>query len=742
MTRTARVVCTAILCGVWALSMTSGGIGAEYTDIYFQEKPNPEVRFTTGKTICVEALKDGKWIGRYWTPDGRINWPGAGFTHSQSQRFGNTEPAFDLEIDGQSLTNGWTWVSASEAAKTDKGSRHYIVELANTIRPVKVRIHTLLDGTPVMVRWLEIINTSDKPEALSRVSPWSGRMWSVDGHRQLLPKDQENIFTLGYYTSSYWSWEGWFDWMPLKGVTTTIEGRRGAGGDAPFFIVRNEALGQYFFGSLEWSANYHMEFQCEQEPANEDPVLIIHHNAEPYLRFKIGPSAPAPLRVIAPGETVSTPRMHMGHLEGDFDAVVQAMHEHVRRSVLPADPAGRAMLYQYDNGAACFGYLEGRYDEQHMFKDIDIARQLEAEVYVMDAGWWDTMGDWTPSPTRFPRGLGPLVDYVHKKGMLFGLYMEAEKVEPTNSKIGKEHPDWLIPGSGLLNLTKPEVAAWLESEINRVITEYKVDLFRLDYNPGYPGDGHATSYDGFSENDYWRYYDVLYAMIDRLRVKYPNVIFQQAAEGGKRNDLGISGRFHESYLTDGLMTPRVLRDYCGQSLSLPPEIFVIGLGIALPFDYRGQLDTHLRATFTLSRPFILSGVAPSPEELSPERRDRYVHYANIYKKFIRPIFHTCKVYNHAPITAHGGIESSGWFAMEYGSQDRTKGWATLIRMGESDSDTFVFKPRGLDRGKTYKVTFDSTGETARVDGVRLMQEGLPIRLEAIMSSELLLFEAE
>ena len=137
----------------------------------------------------------------------------------------------------------------------------------------------------------------------------------------------------------------------------------------------------------------------------------------------------------------------------------------------------------------------------------------------------------------------------------------------------------------------------------------------------------------------------------------------------------------------------------------------MGIGIPLPFDYRGHLDTHLRATFTLARPWILSGVTPSFEELSPERRDRYVHYADIYKKFIRPIFHTCKVYNHAPITAHGGVESSGWFAMEYGAQDRTKGWATFIRMGERFRYIRV-QTQGLDRGKTYKVTFDNTGETA------------------------------
>ena len=70
--------------------------------------------------------------------------------------------------------------------------------------PVKLKIHTLLDGTPVLVRWLEITNTSEARGA--RKSSWAGRCgpWMTTRNSCQRP---ENIFTLGYYTSSYWSWE-------------------------------------------------------------------------------------------------------------------------------------------------------------------------------------------------------------------------------------------------------------------------------------------------------------------------------------------------------------------------------------------------------------------------------------------------------------------------------------------------------------------------------------------------------
>ena len=124
-------------------------------------------------------------------------------------------------------------------------------------------------------------------------------------------------------------------------------------------------------------------------------------------------------------------------------------------------------------------------------------------------------------------------------------------------------------------------------------------------------------------------------------------------------------------------------------------------------------------------------VTPNLEGLTHERRNDYLRYAKLYREFIRPLLPTCKMYHHSPISARGGVTANGWFAIEYASPDRAKGWATIARIGESESDTYIFTPRGLHRGKTYTVTFDSTGESATIDGLRLVQAGIPINLESI-----------
>ena len=116
--------------------------------------------------------------------------------------------------------------------------------------------------------------------------------------------------------------------------------------------------------------------------------------------LRIGPWAETALRVIAPGETVATPAVHLGHVSGDLDTAVQAMHEHLRRTVLPSRPRERAGLIQYLVPADQGYYVP--FDETSAFKCVDVAAAIGAEVFVLDYGWWDVNLDWQPSRTRFP----------------------------------------------------------------------------------------------------------------------------------------------------------------------------------------------------------------------------------------------------------------------------------------------------------------------------------------------------
>ena len=67
---------------------------------------------------------------------------------------------------------------------------------------------------------------------------------------------------------------------------------------------------------------------------------------------------------------------------------------------------------------------------------ITAAARAGAEYFCIDAGWyadigeawWDTVGLWTPSASRFPAGIAEVMDHIRAEGMVPGLWLEPEVV--------------------------------------------------------------------------------------------------------------------------------------------------------------------------------------------------------------------------------------------------------------------------------------------------------------------------
>ena len=272
---------------------------------------------------------------------------------------------------------------------------------------------------------------------------------------------------------------------------------------------------------------------------------------------------------------------------------------------------------------------------------------------------------------------------------------------------------------------------------------YGFDLYRHDINTFYQGEGPVTERDGFVESNYWRHYNTFDQVFDRIHQEFPKLILQQASGGGSRLDLGTVRRFAENYSSDHTSFPFVYRMLSGVSVYLPPETLVTPIGMAPPTE-RPDLDTMLRSIFALGNtPVIFNSLLPkSTDQIAPQIRERYTHYTQLYKKFIRPMLPTMKVYHHPPVNAEGGVESSDWFAMEFMSPDRQKGWVVVIRLSDDASRSYLLKPSGLDPGERYRITFDSKGETETRSGKVITQEGIQVEPAKSTYSELLLFETQ
>jgi hypothetical protein len=293
----------------------------------------------------------------------------------------------------------------------------------------------------------------------------------------------------------------------------------------------------------------------------------------------------------------------------------------------------------------------------------------------------------------------------------------------------------------------PEAAEYVKQQWVGIIENHGIDLYRHDNNGGHFGldtpESSSTMRDGFMESDYWRLYEAWYGMVEEIQRSYPDLIMHQASGGGFRLDLGGIANWHEQFVTDEGSFPRMFQIVAGASVYLPPAIQVFPSGLARPYE-TPELETILRGAYCLANtPFVVSDIIPlTMDQLSPQRKAMFLRYANLYKSYMRPLLPTIKTYHHEPVNATGGVTSSNWFAMEYMAADASKGWATIVRLGETELPVYLFRPRGLSADRMYQVTFDNSKRKRIYRGEELMRDGLTIPLEGLFESELLLIEGQ
>lgn len=696
----------------------------------------PWVRFHTGLVDYEEALIEGQYLGVNWSAMGRPSsreriWSAFSSGVASWRPCRAWQHAFYLEIDGQRLTDRWEWVGATEERTPD--SRMLVVELRHSLRPLTVKVHTQLDGTAFFTRWLEIVNAGDRPAALAAVFPWSGMVWSV-GDLGNTPLQTERPFTLGRFRNTEALYEGQFEWEALPDGGLHLENVRGRSGHgAPFFVVRNEVTGERVIGHLAYSGDWQMEFYNDHEP-----MMRPAPNARLYAR--IGLAGAPPLWVLEPGEMARTPAVHLGQFYGDLDTGVQELHTHLRRSVVPKQTR------QPEHPVTCnhTGYTaNAQITEEQLLAEVDLAADVGVELFIIDAGWfgdesgrWATqVGEWYETP-MLPRGLKPIFDHCHERGILAGLWVEIERTG-VESKLRKAHPDWLMTRRGQvieqLDLAKPEVARWVEETIVRLVDQYQLDCFRLDYNIGV-GEGAEEVRHRFAESTMWRYYDALYGVFDRVKQRFPHLILENCSSGGGRTDLGMMRRFHWTQITDNWSPGPTLKIVNGLTLSLPPEQCMTLLGAIS----RGTSDVDFMLRIGLFGHFCVSGIFPTMEERHAVACERWRHTIHLYKTFCRPILSTCRVFHHTPVLRHN--EPGEWCVLEFAAADATRVYAGIFRLAGAPSDTYHFRPRGLDASRRYRVTMDNYGQSYEFDGHQLINDGLRIRVPGILQSEFLLFE--
>lgn len=695
------------------------------------------ITYRTGMTVYEERFCRGTLI------PGR--WNGAGFSCTVAGAeipWLKPDPlmrtaSFAVEINGMSQNDAWEELDFSSAETTlENGTPvlECVHELKNRRFPLRVRVVTVLDGTAVFERKLIWSNDGADPLSLSRFCLLGGILEQTELTGTEFAARPEKLYSLGYFDSPDWAKEGLFRRRDLPADETAFSGRyRRTRHRHPAFLLNNRLTGSVFFAQLAYSAGYTVRFE------------YVPKDTEATLAYEILLDGGQPSLILRPGETFATPSVHMGRINGSDDEIIQQMHDHIRRSVFTLPEATRAVP-----GGTLIASVgpEDDVTPALLYRMADQAAEAGVEDLTVDAGWYcppgthlkewrPRVGDWYPDPTLYPEKLKEISDYAHSKGLLFGLWIDPERMG-TASAARKAHPEWIARPYGdypsdRIDLTIPEAAAWVENELCRIFEEYSVDLFRLDNNVS-SFEIHSPSPDG--EDTALRYYAAVYGMYERLRRKYPHIIFENCAGGGGRTDLGMVRLFSHTWVSDHQAAPRGMAITNGMTMVLPPER-VDRLFAGMDSWREGEFTLCLRNGL-FGKP-TMNLLSRGDLSVNPIQMEAVKHALDLFKTRIRPWAPTGKIWHHTPECF--GTSPSGNLILERSAADRSEGILGYFALsGTAQTEATVFL-KGIDRTKIYEVTFDNSGETLCLSGYQLAQHGLNLRVPSPMSSELILYRA-
>ena len=389
------------------------------------------------------------------------------------------------------------------------------------------------------------------------------------------------------------------------------------------------------------------------------------------------------------------------------------------------------MLLAYSGGAYQEMYKASE-ATQLMWFNRYLAEKIKLDYWWMDAGWyqcdpegWPKVGTWEVDKKRFPRGLRAITDYVHSKGTRTLLWFEPERVS-SGTWLADNHPEWILGGKkgGLLNFGDPDVLKWVTEHIDKVLVEEGIDLYRQDFNMNplrHWRAADAQDRQGIAEI---RHVTNLLAFWDELKRRHPNMLIDECASGGRRNDLEMMRRAVPMWRSDKTMEP------IGQ------QSMTYGISMWLPYFGTGTVAWGDAAYFITGKSPVesygfWSSACPSLNLLF-DVREKGLDYDKIRQltsqwREVMPYYYG----DYYPLTKTTR-DNNVWIAWQFDRPEQGDGVVQAFRRRDSISASARLKLRGLDPQAEYRITrLDRQSQPGQpaISGEELLQKGISVSID-------------
>ena len=519
-------------------------------------------------------------------------------------------------------------------------------------------------------------------------------------------------------------------------VIRNTDGARNAHCDAPELMLSldgqpQENSGRTIGAALCWSGNYELR-------------INTNNKKEHHLYCGIDPQSSE--YVLEPKEVFTTPHLALTYSTEGMGGVSRTFHRWARTE---------GMLHRANGvGDILLNSWEGLYfdiNEERMVQMMDDIKALGGELFVMDDGWFgdkyqrnndsSTLGDWVVDKKKLPGGIKALTDAARQRGIKFGIWIEPEAVN-TKSELFERHPEWALQTKGrelklgrggtqlVLDMTNPQVQDFAFKIVDDLLTQYPdIAYIKWDANASIQNVGSLYLPMQKQTNLYVDYHRGLLKVLQRIRVKYPDVVIQDCASGGGRANYGLLPYFDEFWVSDNTdALQRVFIQY-GTSLFFPANAMAQHIG-GVPYWNTGGRVIPLKFRCDVAMSGRL-GIELQPKHMNDEERQQVMTCFKDYKE-LRKVVQTGNLYRLVSPYDKKGVSS-----------------IMFVNDAQQQAAFFVYKtenyynqqlPRirlaGLNPDKTYTLTEKNvrTGQKPcdlsgkQLSGRFLMEVGIEVPL--------------
>lgn len=501
-------------------------------------------------------------------------------------------------------------------------------------------------------------------------------------------------------------------------------GGRSSDGNAPFFNIHKNGSG--YMLAVGWTGQWRCRISRESES-----VTLQTKIEDTFFR-------------LMPGEKIRTSSVVIMPYQCDVADSFNKWRRLVKKEFSLIGKPGREQ-----NGPLCCGVWGGM-KSSAVLERVEAVKELPFEYIWMDAGWYGIntkptpdeyegdwpmhVGDWRVSPLIHPQGLADVSEAIHTSGKKFLLWFEPERVIRT-TPIAIEHPEYLLSSNDpndnnrLLNLGNEEAWRYCFAALSSLIEKLNIDCYRQDFN--------------FQPLEYWRNNDAsdrrgiteikhingLYKLWDALLDKFPNLLIDNCASGGRRIDIETLRRSIPLWRSD-LMCPANYDIEATQCHNLSYNMWIPYSGTS-----SGRLydEYRMRSAYAAA---MTTNYSFSEREKFCDTSDKVAFikkYTEEYLK-VRPFFSE----DFYPLTEVGNRLDT-WCAMQFKRPEQGDGLLEVFVRENAPYETACFKLKGIDKNSDYIFT-DLDGGEFTVNGEELCEKGLKLTIKQKRKAKLYLYK--